>query len=197
MAPRVPPPAIVSLNLGLALVATSNAPLVLLDKGLAVIAASNSFCRAFQIDPSKVEGCVLSELGGGEWDKPQLNSMLRATAAGYTEIEGYEIDLEREGRPNRRLALNAQKLSYGSYDDVRLVLSVTDITEARLAEKLREDLVREKDILLRELHHRVANSLQIIASVLMQNARKVQSDESRIHLVDAHQRVMCVAALQK
>jgi two-component sensor histidine kinase len=197
MAPHVPPPAIVSLNLGLALVATSNAPLLLLDKGLVVIAASNSFCRAFQIDPSKVEGCVLSELGGGEWDKPQLNSMLRATAAGYTEIEGYEIDLEREGRPNRRLALNAQRLSYDSDDDVRLVLSVTDITEARLAEKLREDLVREKDILLQELHHRVANSLQIIASVLMQNARKVQSDETRIHLVDAHQRVMSVAALQR
>jgi len=33
--------------------------------------------------------------------------------------------------------------------------------------------------------------------VLMQNARKVQSDETRIHLVDAHQRVMSVAALQK
>jgi two-component sensor histidine kinase len=93
--------------------------------------------------------------------------------------------------------LNAQKLVYASDDDVRLILSVTDITEARIAEKIREDLVREKDILLQELHHRVANSLQIIASVLMQNARKVQSHESRIHLVDAHQRVMSVAALQK
>jgi two-component sensor histidine kinase len=123
--------------------------------------------------------------------------MLRATAAGYTEIEGYEIDLKHEGRPDRRLVLHAQKLSYSGEDDVRLILSVTDITEARIAEKIREDLVREKDILLQELHHRVANSLQIIASVLMQNARKVQSDESRVHLVDAHQRVMSVAALQK
>ena len=55
----------------------------------------------------------------------------------------------------------------------------------------------KRRILLQELHHRVANSLQIIASVLLQNARKVQSDESRIHLVDAHQRVMSVASLQK
>jgi two-component sensor histidine kinase len=123
--------------------------------------------------------------------------MLRATASGYAEIEGYEIDLKREGRPDKCLVLNAQKLSYSGEDDVRLILSVTDITEARIAEKIREDLVREKDILLQELHHRVANSLQIIASVLMQNARKVQSDESRVHLVDAHQRVMSVAALQK
>jgi two-component sensor histidine kinase len=43
----------------------------------------------------------------------------------------------------------------------------------------------------------IANSLQIIASVLMQNARKVQSDESRSHLFDAHQRVMSVAAIQQ
>jgi two-component sensor histidine kinase len=197
MAPQVLPPAIAALNLGLALVATSTAPLLLLDRGLAIIAASKSFCRTFQIDPAKVKGCLLRELGTGEWNKPQLNSMLRATASGYAEIEGYEINLEREGRPQRRLVLNAQKLSYSGDEEVRLSLSVTDVTEARIAEKLREDLVREKDVLLQELHHRVANSLQIIASVLMQNARKVQSDESRLHLVDAHQRVMSVAALQK
>ena len=197
MTPHAPPPAIVALNLGLALVATSNAPLLLLDERLAILAASKSFCRAFQIDPSKVEGCLLSDLGTGEWDKPQLNYMLRATASGYAEIEGYEIDLKREGRPDKYLVVNAHKLSYFGEDDVRLILSVTDITEARIAEKIKADLVREKDVLLQELHHRVANSLQIIASVLMQNAQKVQSDESRIHLVDAHQRVMSVAALQK
>nr|ALS90225.1 histidine kinase [uncultured bacterium] len=45
--------------------------------------------------------------------------------------------------------------------------------------------------------HRVANSLQIIASVLMQSARKVQSDEARGHLHNAHHRVMSIAALQR
>jgi two-component sensor histidine kinase len=58
-------------------------------------------------------------------------------------------------------------------------------------------MLREKAVLLQELQHRVANSLQIIASVLMQSARKVQSDETRTHLFDAHQRVMSVAALQQ
>ncbi|HSG34912.1 MAG TPA: sensor histidine kinase, partial [Sphingomonadaceae bacterium] len=55
----------------------------------------------------------------------------------------------------------------------------------------------EKVVLFRELQHRVANSLQIVASVLMQNARKVQSNETRAHLSDAHNRVMSIAALQK
>lgn len=123
--------------------------------------------------------------------------MLKATASGFAKIEGYEIDLRRNGQEPRRLVLNAQKLSYGNEGSVRLLLSIADVTEARIAEKLRDEMLKEKAILLQELQHRVANSLQIIASVLMQSARKVQSEETRTHLIDAHQRVMSVAALQK
>ena len=83
-----------------------------------------------------------------------------------------------------------------SGESVRLLVAVLDVTDARIAEKLKDDLLKEKAVLLQELQHRVANSLQIIASVLMQSARKVQSEEARSHLHDAHQRVMSVASLQ-
>ena len=43
----------------------------------------------------------------------------------------------------------------------------------------------------------MANSLHIIASVLMQSARQVQSEEARGHLHNAHHRVMSIAALQR
>ena len=74
---------------------------------------------------------------------------------------------------------------------------MTDVTSSRLADKLKDDLVQKNQILLQELQHRVANSLQIIASVPMQSARKVQSEETRTHLHDAHHRVMSIATLQK
>jgi two-component sensor histidine kinase len=204
MAPHAPPDPAVALNLALALVGSSTAPLLLLDKHLTVIAASKSFCDAFQIDAAKAENSPLADLGMGEWKVPQLSSLLRATAAGFAEIEGYEMDLVRKDRGTRCLVLNAKMLTYAGQDDVRLILSVADVTDARLANKLKEELLRknegllrDKDVLLQELHHRVANSLQIIASVLMQSARKVQSEETRLHLHDAHHRVMSVAALQQ
>jgi two-component system, sensor histidine kinase PdtaS len=197
MAPHPPAHPDVSLNLALAVVASSTAPLLLLGEDLTLIAASKSFCRAFQIDPAKVSGLPLGELGSGEWGTPQLVALLKATASGYAEIDNYEIDLKREGRENRRLILNAQKLDYGNEESVRLLVAVSDVTDARIAEKLKDDMLRDKGILLQELQHRVANSLQIIASVLMQSARKVQSDETRTHLYDAHQRVMSVATLQQ
>ena len=45
-------PPVVADTLALALVAASDAPIVLLDGALEVIAASASFARAFQIDPA-------------------------------------------------------------------------------------------------------------------------------------------------
>jgi two-component sensor histidine kinase len=197
MAPHPPAHPDVALNLALAVVASSTAPLLLLGEDLTLIAASKSFCLAFQIDPASVPGRPFRELGSGEWGVPQLLALLRATASGYAEIDNYEIDLSRDGRGNRRLVLNAQKLDYGNGESVRLLVSVSDVTDARVAEKLKDDMLREKGVLLQELQHRVANSLQIIASVLMQSARKVQSVETRKHLYDAHQRVMSVATLQQ
>jgi two-component sensor histidine kinase len=184
-------------SLALAVVSSSNAPLLLLDGDLGVISASMSFCRAFAIDPASAAGRPIFALGDGEWDVPQLRSLLKATLAGSAEIEAYEMDLDRKDRPSRRLVLSAKKLAYADAANIRLLLAVSDVTDARLSDKLKDDMLREKAVLLQELQHRVANSLQIIASVLLQSARRVQSDETRSHLYDAHQRVMSVAAVQR
>jgi two-component system, sensor histidine kinase PdtaS len=184
-------------SLGMALVFSSAAPLLLLDGDLVVRAASHSFCSAFGLDPKAVTGAELPALGAGEWAAPQLRSLLRATAAGDAAIEAYELILVRKGQPNRILILNAHKVDYLGSDDVRIALAVMDVTDARHTEQAKDDAVREKHVLYQELQHRVANSLQIIASVLMQSARKVQSHEARGHLHDAHHRVMSVATLQR
>ncbi len=59
-----------------------------------------------------------------------------------------------------------------------------------------EPATRE-EMLLREMQHRVANSLQIVASILSLKARSIQSEEARLHLLDARGRVLSVAAVQR
>ncbi len=187
----------VALNLALAVVSSSNAPVLLLDGDLKVVAASRSFCNAFTIDADSVVGLSVFALGAGEWDMPRLRSLLNATVQGHAEIDAYEMDLDRADTTPRSLVLHAQKLHYGDVEQVRLLLTVSDVTDALAAEKLKDDLLRDKGVLLQEVQHRVANSLQIIASVLMQSARRVNSEETRRHLRDAHHRVMSVAAVQQ
>jgi len=59
------------------------------------------------------------------------------------------------------------------------------------------ELLQHKDTLLREVHHRIGNSLQIIASILALDACKVHSEEARLHLENAHRRIVAVATLQR
>jgi len=196
MADDLPNHPAVTDSLALALVASSDAPVLLLDKDLIVVAASASFSRTFKIDPNSINGRPLFELGAGEWDVAQLRSFLRATLLGGADLDAYEMDLKRPGSGARRLVLTAHRLNYADQANERLLLTLSDVTDARLSERLKDDLLREKGILFQELQHRVANSLQIIASVLMLSARRV-SAESRGHLQDAHSRVMSVATLQQ
>jgi two-component sensor histidine kinase len=61
----------------------------------------------------------------------------------------------------------------------------------------RTDTVSQQEMLLREMQHRVANSLQIVAGILSLKARTVHSDDARLHLLDAYGRVMSIAAVQR
>jgi two-component sensor histidine kinase len=195
-APELPAPTLAD-SLSLAMVASSDAPLLLLDGDLIVIAASQSFYRAFDIAPGTAPGVSVFDLGSGEWDSQTLRSLLVATASGQAAVDAYEMEMHADGPHPRRLVIKAQKLDYGAVNATRLLVTVSDVTDARIAERLKDDLIREKAVLLQEVQHRVANSLQIIASVLMQSARTVQSEETRRHLSDAHSRVMSIATVQR
>jgi two-component sensor histidine kinase len=182
-------------TLALAIVAASTAPLLLLDEGLKIIAASTSFYATFDIEAGSAVGRALGELGGREWAVPQLQFLLTSTLAGTAVVDAYEFVFRPEGKPERTLMLNARRLE--GHDAVRLLLTLSDVTETRIASRVAEDMLREKAVLMQEIQHRVANSLQIIASVLMQSARNVQSEETRRHLREAHSRVMSMATAQQ
>ncbi len=160
------------LSLGLAVIKASQAPVILLDADLTVIAASTSFCEGFGLDRSAVAGALMSSLGDGEWRSPQLQVLLAATVRSDLAVNAYEMTLDIPDRGPRCLVVSARRLVTDE-DVIRLLVAVTDVTDVRAADRLKDNLVREKAILLQEVQHRVANSLQIIASVLMQTARKV------------------------
>jgi two-component system, sensor histidine kinase PdtaS len=191
-----PPPVIPATSLALALIESFRSPVLLLDGQSTIVGASRSFCVAFGFEALEVEGKRLEDLGNGEWKVPQLGSLLKTTLAGTAAVDAYEMDLVRPGHDTACIVLNAHKLDYDG-DAPLVVLTVSDVTSARLAARIKDDLIKEKEILLLELQHRVANSLQIIASVLMQSARRVQSEETRLHLRNAQHRVLSIATLQR
>ena len=185
-----------------AVVAAAREPLIVLGQDLRVIAASRSFYRTFKIDRSNTEGHLFYELDNGEWDIPELRLLLDRILSEHgateaNEIDGDEVELRIHGIAQRTMLLSACKVLYDAGSRTNILLGIEDVTEKRALESEKDALLRQKDVLLEELRHRVANSLQIIASIIMMKARTVESEETRHHLQDAHQRVMSIAAVQE
>jgi chemotaxis protein methyltransferase CheR len=136
-------------------------------------------------------------LGDGQWNIPALRTVLEDIIPRHRTVEAYEVEHEFPTIGRRIMLLNARQVFDEDGSAIALLLAIEDVTERRDTEREKDELLRQKEILLEEMQHRVANSLQIIASILLLKARTVQSEETRLHLHDAHQRVMSVATVQQ
>lgn len=179
------------------IVDTVREPLLVLDKELRVIAASRSFYAAFKVSPEETQGKLLYELGDGQWNVPKLRLLLEKILPEHGVMGDYEVEHEFPELGHRTMRLNARQVFYEHGADSTILLSMEDVTEQRILAREKDELLRQKEVLLEELQHRIANSLQIIASIILLKAKTAESEEMRGHLQDAHNRVMSVAAVQK
>jgi two-component sensor histidine kinase len=184
-------------SLAHAIVATVREPLIVLDRKLRVVTASRSFLKLFDMENVTARGRPFFELSSGQWDLPELRKLLQDAIANDTTIEAYEIALEVPNIGLRHLLLNARQVLDGKSPHTALLVGLEDITERRDAQDLKDTLQQKQETLLLELQHRTANSLQIIASILLLKARTVQSEDTRSHLHDVHKRVILVATVQR
>ena len=184
-------------SLAEAIVDAIREPLLVLAPDLRVIAASRSFYRTFAVTPRKTEGRRVFDLGDGQWNIPGLRALLEDIIPKRSTVEAYEVEHEFPSIGRRVMLLNARRVFDEDGSVSAILLAIEDVTRRSEADREKDELLQQKEILLQEMQHRVANSLQIIASILLLKARTVQSEETRLHLQDAHQRVMSVATVQQ
>jgi chemotaxis protein methyltransferase CheR len=180
-----------------AIVDTVREPVVVLDNGLRVIAASRSFYSAFKVSPEDTKGRLLYTLGDGQWDIPKLRVLLEQIIPEHGVMEGYEVEHDFPHLGLRTMYLNARQVFYKEGAETTILLGIEDVTERRILEHEKDSLLRQKEVMLDEMRHRIANSLQIIAGIILMKASRVQSEETRAHLQDAHKRVISIAAIQE
>lgn len=76
---------------------------------------------------------------------------------------------------------------------IRLLGIFQDITERKLIEEQAKASLKEKEMLLREIHHRVKNNLQVVSSLLSLQAMQTQNTEASDALTESCRRIQVMA----
>jgi len=141
----------------------------------------------YAVDPDLFVGKTIGEIfGDDELQAKTLEAIRRALAGMGPQLFEYCLPMEPQARFEARVVRLA--------DNSALAIC-RDITERYRAEEQKTESIAEKEALLKEIHHRVKNNMQIVSSLLsMQSARAKDPYDQELFL-DSQSRIRAMAAV--
>src|SRR4051795_5312558 len=121
-------------NYAINIVARVREPLLILDTTLRVQSANRAFYQAFHVSPEETEGRLIYELGNGQWDIPDLRTLLEDVVPKSSVFNDFELEHTFPVIGRRVMLLNARKLQAGQHGEL-LVLAMEDVTPRKRAEE--------------------------------------------------------------
>jgi PAS domain S-box-containing protein len=160
---------------------------------------NQAFCRLLEYSEGELVGlrgiADVTHPDDVELSRPMIEQVMRR------EIESFVVEKRYRAKSGRVVA--AITAARASYDDagrfVSITASILDITERKKAEEALRASLEEKTILLKEVHHRVKNNLQIISSLLNLQAERTRTRNPEVldTLRDTQNRVRSMALLHE
>jgi len=120
-------------NYALNIVDTVREPLLILDTTLRVRSANRAFYQTFHVSSEETENRLIYELGNGQWDIPDLRTLLEDVVPKSSVFNDFELEHTFPVIGRRVMLLNARKLQAGHHGEL-LVLAMEDVTERRRSE---------------------------------------------------------------
>lgn len=167
--------------------------LILLDKNGAIEFASPNATSAFRrlgvaID---VEGQVLADLVSQlNRQGVPINDTLSLVARGRIQATA-ELEGTHSSATLRSIPLVSRDDSANGLGPAGTLVLMRDVTDLRR----REQALLGKDAAIREIHHRVKNNLQTVASLLRLQSRRLNDSAAQIELAEAGRRIATIAVV--
>jgi len=183
------------------IIKTIREPLLILDSNFRIISANRSFFETFLVSKEEVEGKIIFDLKGGQWDIPMLRTILEEILPKSLEFENYEVRHEFQIIGKKIMLLNARKLNSTNNTSELILLAFEDITSFReTEEKLKNSEIRYKNAFdltnfYKDLFaHDMSNILQSIISTIEYYDRFQKKDEDQDYLVENLQNLIYKAS---
>jgi two-component system, chemotaxis family, CheB/CheR fusion protein len=178
-------------------VQTAPWPLLILDRQLRVLQANPAFYQIYQTSQEESEQQFIYALGNGQWDNPELRRLLDDIIPNNSQFHDFAVTHEFPHIGERTMLLNARRIGRDEQETDTILLGIEDITERRQTEEQIAAALRDKEVLLTEVYHRVKNNLQIMSSLLGLQADAVADETVRGLFQESQQRIQAMSLMHQ
>ncbi|MGF2034574.1 MAG: PAS domain S-box protein [Nostoc sp. CmiVER01] len=159
--------------------------------------ANPKFEQMFGYESGELIGQHVSIINyGDEHNTPEdVNQAIKTAVLQHGEANYEVYNLKKDGTPFWCRA-NASIFEHPEYGSV-IVAIQQDITEHKQTQEKIKASLREKEVLLKEIHHRVKNNLGIVSSLLQMQCRRTEDPLVTAILRDSQNRIASIALVHE
>jgi PAS domain S-box-containing protein len=158
------------------------------------VMVNDAYCETYGYRRDELIGQVFTKVLP-ESDRDFAFNMHKRYLEGHPESEG-EWTICRKDGELRTIWVTAARVITDN-DERFKVTTVTDITDRKRGEEALEQALEDKTTLLKEVHHRVKNNLQVIGSLLYLQSHTLDDDAAKKAFNDSRLRVRAMAAVHE
>lgn len=158
------------------------------------VMVNDAYCNTYGYNRDELVGQVFTKVLPKE-DRNFAFDMHKRYLEGHPESEG-EWTICRKDGELRTIWVTAARVISDSGERFK-VTTVTDITDRKRGEQALEQALEDKTTLLKEVHHRVKNNLQVIGSLLYLQSHTLNNDAAKKAFNDSRLRVRAMAAVHE
>jgi PAS domain S-box-containing protein len=140
------------------IIATLREPFVVLDKSLRVRTANAAFYRDFHASKEETEGRFVYDLGNGQWDIPQLRTLLSQVLSNSHPVEDFEVEHAFPALGRRNMLLNARRFPPDGDDAELVLLAIEDNTDHKRAEETVRTSEQRQRFILDSIPQKIATT---------------------------------------
>ncbi len=183
-----------NLNLVQSVIEGVDDPIYVQDTETCFLLANTATAKLLGQDLLEILGKSNDELFSQE--RAAINNKKNLSVINTGKSSSFEEDIQTEEGTQTYLSLKTP-LREESGEIIGVINISRNISDRKKAEDQVADSLREKEVLLREVHHRVKNNLQIISSLLNLQSLSSKSEEESIMLRESKSRIDVMASVHE
>jgi two-component system CheB/CheR fusion protein len=158
-----------------AIVATMSEPLLVLDRRFHVLVANPAFYRTFRMTEFEIRDTRLFDLGGRQWDAPELHGVLEDVLSKHQRFENFRFEHTFPLIGRKVFRLNGQQIVDEGIGTRNILILFRDATEEEaIGERLRDAREQEDQRIAHELHDISSGGLAGLSIGLARLAQRIK-----------------------